>query len=177
MQSTTETTPRVWIGDLAAYNAGHLHGEWVDATDAEELHEAGRRIIASSPADFPEELFIADHEGFGDLIGEYTPLDTVAEIGAALEEHGDGLRYYAENIGERYFAEDVDAAVEGYEEALCGSGYDSLRDYAEQQAEEWLGMTREESERFGPYIDIDKIEADLDGDGYWERGGYIFRPV
>jgi glutamine synthetase len=83
---TTTETPRVWIGCLASYNAGRLIGEWVDATDIDEMNECRDRVAAQAveaakqageyPVYFgdPEEFFLADHEGFGFNIGEYPEL-------------------------------------------------------------------------------------------------------
>jgi antirestriction protein len=90
----TTTTPRVWIGCLAAYNEGHLHGEWVDATDVDVMNEVLEHVLKTSPAHHAEEWFIADHEGFGDAIGEYTPFERVAALGALIEEHGEAFRAY-----------------------------------------------------------------------------------
>lgn len=90
----TTTTPRVWIACLAAYSAGRLHGEWVDATDETELEEARDRILASSPVPGAEEWAIHDYEGFGGLsseLGEYPDLADVAKIGALIEEHGEAV--------------------------------------------------------------------------------------
>lgn len=88
----TTDTPRVYIADLAAYNEGHLHGEWVDATDADEMYEVGRRLIATTPALFAEELAIHDYDGFPSAVvselGEYPSFETVANIANALEDHG-----------------------------------------------------------------------------------------
>lgn len=35
--TSTDTTPRVWVGCLACYNAGRLVGDWHDASDADEV--------------------------------------------------------------------------------------------------------------------------------------------
>lgn len=103
---TTTETPKVWIGCLASYNAGRLIGEWVDATDVDEMGEAQARVAAEAvkaakaekeyPLYFgdPEEFFIADYDGFGDLastLGEYPSYETVARIGALIEEHGEAF--------------------------------------------------------------------------------------
>ena len=126
-------TPQVWIGCLAAYNEGTLHGEWVDAVDADEITEAKDRIIASSPAFHPEEWFIADYDGFGDLastLGEYASFEQVAEIAQALEEHGSAVNGFIGWYGE------WDA--EKFEEAYRGC-FDSERDFAYDFADQ-IGM-------------------------------------
>lgn len=104
-------TPRVWIGCLAAYNAGSLHGEWVDVEglDADDLNEAIQRVLAASPETGAEEWFFPDHEDLPG-IGEYSSVEDViasAELvdkypsvlvsglldhGIKLDELGDYLR-------------------------------------------------------------------------------------
>ena len=62
--------PRIWVGCLAAYNAGALHGEWLTVTDyndVDELYEAVKtEVLATSPEPNAEEWFIADSDEFGD---------------------------------------------------------------------------------------------------------------
>lgn len=42
--------PMVWIGCLAAYNNGELHGDWVDAAvEGEELVRSAQEILSRSP--------------------------------------------------------------------------------------------------------------------------------
>lgn len=81
-------TPRVFVTCLAAYNSGDLHGQWVDATDEDELRESVKRVLASSPIPNAEEHFFSDTDGFGNLVSEYTSVDQVARLGALIEEHG-----------------------------------------------------------------------------------------
>lgn len=109
--STRTDTPRVWIGCLASYNAGRLIGHWVDATNVDEMNEMQTKVAAEAvkaakeakeyPLYFgdPEEFFIADYDGFGDLartLGEYADYETVARIGALIEEHGDAFIGFVE---------------------------------------------------------------------------------
>ena len=60
--------PMIYVACLAAYNAGHLHGEWLDAArEAAEIQEDIRAILQSSPVDSGGDFAIHDYEGFGDL--------------------------------------------------------------------------------------------------------------
>lgn len=168
------TTPRVWIGCLAAYNAGHLHGEWTDATDADELREVAERVIKTSPADFPEEIFLADNEGFGGLIGEYESLDRVAALGEAIEEHGEPFIAFV-NLGTLAADADVDELVEGFTESYRGE-FDSEEAFAEQTVSElgWGGLEQIPDELFS-YLDFEKIARDLTMSGqYVFVDGYVF---
>lgn len=41
---------RIYVASLADYNAGRLHGEWIDAHQtADELHSAVTAMLAASP--------------------------------------------------------------------------------------------------------------------------------
>src|SRR5688572_9380760 len=64
---------RIYVADLAAYNAGHLHGVWIDATqDVEDIQAQIDAMLKSSPVADAEEYAIHDYEGFdGYNLGEY----------------------------------------------------------------------------------------------------------
>lgn len=158
MMTTTET-PRIWIGCLAAYNDGDLHGEWVDATDADELEEARARVLASSPISGAEEAFIADTEGFGDLIGEYTPLADVAELGALIEEHGPAFLAYVNNVGAEY------ATASGFEEAYQGE-WDDEEAFGYNLADDMIEELRGDS-TLARYFDYSAWSRDLFMGDYW----------
>jgi len=86
------TEPQAWIGCLAAYNAGHLHGRWVDLLDEDDLADDCKKILASSPVDDAEELWVMDHEGLP-ISGECSPAEALrlGLIVHAFEDKGFGL--------------------------------------------------------------------------------------
>lgn len=105
---------RIYAACLASYNNGILHGAWIDCEDksADELRDEVNAILRTSR--FPnvtvehegqrvasaEEFAIHDSEGFGRLVGEYTPLDDVAMIAEALSgDHARGFRFLIDNNG------------------------------------------------------------------------------
>jgi antirestriction protein len=145
----TRTTPQAWIGCLSSYNAGRLIGEWVDATDADEMYEAQKRVAATAvkaakeakeyPVYFgePEEFFIADYDGFGDLastLGEYPSYETVARIGALIEEHGEAFIGFIDTCEPDLESVDEDAFHEAYR-----GEWDSEEAFSMDQATE-LGL-------------------------------------
>ena len=87
---------RIYVASLSDYNSGNLHGVWIDCEgkDANELQDEVNAMLRASSypnvmvdcpdrgANHPdgfqvpsaEEYAIHDHEGFGDLVGESTPL-------------------------------------------------------------------------------------------------------
>lgn len=87
----------MWIGCLASYNNGRLHGEWADVSeDADENAAAIAKVLRSSP--YPnvtrkdadtgeeyataEEAYVADYDdtpgALANLLGEYPTADALA---------------------------------------------------------------------------------------------------
>ncbi|MFI8736653.1 antirestriction protein ArdA [Ectopseudomonas toyotomiensis] len=64
---------RIYVADLAAYNAGHLHGVWINATlELDDIRAQVDVMLAASPVEGAEEYAIHDFEGFdGYSLGEY----------------------------------------------------------------------------------------------------------
>lgn len=87
---TTHTPPRVYVACLAAYNAGILHGAWIDANEGTAyLQQEIAAMLATSPEPDAEEWAIHDHEGFGSCqLGEGESLDTVSQLARLMDEHG-----------------------------------------------------------------------------------------
>lgn len=181
---TTTDTPRVWIADLAAYNNGKLHGRWVDATDADEMYEQAKEIIASSPEPFAEEWAIHDYDNFPSSVvhelGEYPSFETVANVGRALEQHGAAFAAWL-NIQD-YGAYDADTDLsERFSEEYRGE-WDSEEAYAMNYVEEvgWAGIeghVLEQSQIFS-YLDWEIIARELFQHGaYSYEQGYVFEDV
>jgi antirestriction protein len=112
---TTETTiPRIYVASLSDYNAGKLHGAWIDADQsAEEIGEEVSAMLAESEEDNAEEWAIHDFEGFGSIrLSEWETFETVAALGELIAEHGaafaawydacDGSHYDVDEIGDRF---------------------------------------------------------------------------
>ena len=56
---------RIYVACLAAYNNGHLHGEWIEVTDEASIWEAVQAMLFTSPIEEDtEEWAIHDYEGF-----------------------------------------------------------------------------------------------------------------
>ncbi len=171
------TTPQVWIGCLASYNAGTLHGEWVDATDAGELREQQTRILGESPAPGAEEAFIADYDGFGGLassLGEYPNYDDVAQTAQLIEEHGRAYIAYAEYVGPDY------ATADDFEESYAGE-WDSEEAFAENLADE-VGAVPDDLSWPLTCIDWERAARDLFLSGYYsvrDDAGtlYVFQSI
>lgn len=83
-----ETTPRIYVACLAAYNNGTLHGCWIEVSDAETISEAVTAMLAASPIPDAEEWAIHDYEGFeGAELSEWASFDHVCELAEFIGEH------------------------------------------------------------------------------------------
>ena len=169
--TTTATELRVWVGCLACYNAGDLVGHWVDASEAGEktsadIHSealaasgggAGRHdFLVADEAGMVfddlgcphEELWVMDHEGFGDaLTGECSPCEAqrIAEALDAIPDYipMDAFSAYASHIGESV----TEVDVEDFEESYRGE-WGSVAEYAQSFAEE-TGAFQVSADRYG----------------------------
>lgn len=149
----TDTTPRIYVADLAAYNAGTLHGTWLDATDdIESIQGQVRELLAASPEPFAEEYAIHDFEGFdGFELTEYTCLARVHEIACFIDEHPDLAGPVL-----AHFGGDLDDARAAIEEDYAGE-YASTSDFVAELTEQ----TSDVPEHLAPYIDYDAMGRDL----------------
>ena len=122
----TKASPRIYVACLAAYTAGYLHGEWIDATlDPDELAEEIQAMLKESPAR-GEEFAIHDTDDFcGYDVHEYESLKRVSQIAQLIAEHGEAAAgFLAVGYGED------DELEQAFEDRYCGE-WESLAAYAE----------------------------------------------
>ncbi|MDB2438772.1 antirestriction protein ArdA [Hellea sp.] len=152
-------TDRIYVACLAAYNNGHLHGEWINVTDEASIWEAVQAMLFRSPIEEAEEWAIHDYEGFeGAEVGEYFTFANVVELAEYIGERGklgaEVLNYYGGNI------EDAKSRFDEY-----AGEYDSLADYAEELTEQTGEVI---PQRLAPYIDYKAMAHD-----YEQSGDYL----
>jgi antirestriction protein len=162
-------TPRIYVACLASYNAGRLHGAWMDVgSDVDDLHASIRGVLASSPEPDAEEWAIHDYEGFGEYrVSEYADLDKLVTIAGLIEEHGEIITHLIDHFGG-----DIDAATQAMEEEYQGCFYD-LEHYAEQFMED-TGSLQNVPRHLHNYIDYEAMGRDmeLNGDVFTIELGY-----
>ena len=143
---------RIYVADLAAYNAGTLHGVWINATDdLEGIQEQVNAMLAASPEPDAEEYAIHDYEGFDTYrLSEYEGLETAHEIACFIEEYSDFGSELLSHFG------DVDEARRAADEDYCGC-YRSLADYAQELTEE----TTDIPANLTYYIDYESMGRDM----------------
>jgi len=124
--------PKIWIGSLADYNAGRLHGDWVDAdVDDETLLESTKAILATSQEPDAEEWGIFDYDGFGSFkVGEYEDLAVVARVARGIIEHGPAFAAWAD-------VHDAEPdMLDHFEDAFSGA-YESREAWADSLLEDF----------------------------------------
>jgi antirestriction protein len=158
-------TPRIYVACLSAYNNAHLHGAWIDCDrDSDEIMDDIKAMLAASPMPDAEEWAIHDYEGFKGLtISEYEGIDRVAELAAAVEEHGEAFAAYMKCYG--------DAEIDEFEERYRGS-YESEQAFTEEHYSELID-TVEKAGLDPIYIDFETLTRDLFISGFTGvREGY-----
>ena len=164
-RSAETVTPKIWVGCWAAYNAGRLHGRWINVTDTDEIWTEVNAMLAESPAPDAEEWGIFDYEGFeGAEVSEQASFESVVELAEFVSEHGELggklLTHFGQEIGE------ARAAMEDY-----AGEYRSLEDFASELTEQ---CGTEIPESIAPYVDYDAMGRDLElgGDVYTIETGF-----
>jgi antirestriction protein len=169
--------PRIYVASLSDYNAGRLHGRWIEANQSiESIWPQVEEMLALSPEPDAEEWAIHDYEGFGPLrLGEYENLEHIATIGRGIAEHGVAFAHWADYLGRDGW--------EGYLPAFesCFNGhYSSLEAWAEETLES-LGLDPTEAVEgwLGRYLrfDIEAFTRDLASDyavAEDDSGIYVF---
>jgi antirestriction protein len=151
---------RIYVADLAAYNAGHLHGVWIDATlEVSDIQAEINKMLGASPVEDAEEYAIHDYEGFdGYSLGEYAGIDTSHEVACFIGEYPEFGGALLQHFG------DLEEARRTAEDRYCGR-YISLADYAQELTEQ---TTPDIPQHLARYIDYDAMGRDM------ELGGDVF---
>lgn len=157
---TSTESGRIWVGCLASYNSGILHGKWFPAAD---IREGIAEVLKTSPTPGAEEWFIADYDAFPNL-GEYPSIESVEGTAEALDtvSNREAFIAYASFLCLNLYDH---AAASDFEEAYCGV-YDSLADFAEQHIEECYGESLKALPDFLRYrIDWQGVARDFECSG------------
>ena len=156
---TPKIWPKIWVGCWAAYNAGCLHGRWIDVTDTDQIWNEVNAMLADSPEPDAEEWGIFDYDGFeGAEVSEQASFEHVVELAEFVSEHGELggklLTHFGQEIGE------ARAAMEDY-----AGAYRSLEDFAAELTEQ-SGVNIPDC--IAHYVDYAAMGRDM------ELGGDVF---
>lgn len=168
MTTTIKETPRIYVASLSDYNAGVLHGRWVDCDqDADDIYAEIQDMLAASPTakryplEKAEEYAIHDQEGWhGLLVHEWANIEQLAELAEQLAEHGEAYAAYVANVGLKY------ATVEDFRDSYVGE-YDSISDFAYDWLYEMSGL--DVPSGLAGFIDYDAVWRELDCEGWWHH--------
>jgi antirestriction protein len=184
------TEPRIYVACLAAYNAGCLHGAWIDADQsATDLWEDISTMLKASPENSTCQWCGGVTLAPGDPTSWDRPCSHPAHLPGHAEEWAihDYEGFGSLRLGESESIERIAAIAAGISEhgdaftawlsydstydpedrdafeAMYQGEFDALRKYAEQYAED-IGMY-DAAEKTGfthVTVDIDMLERDLD---------------
>lgn len=175
MTTSSKETYQIYVASLADYNAGILHGAWInlEGLNADDIRDQINVILKTSPlaakyGQPSESWAIHDYELSGIRILEHEDLETIVAIVECLEEHGQAFAIYYNDV------DDLDTAQSCFEEAYQGQ-YDTFLVYASEIFDELYAHSIPENLRY--YIDYEAFARDLESEGYFIDSGHVFRPV
>ena len=162
----SEELPRIYVACLASYNAGQLHGVWIEVNpdDPDALTDAVGAMLRASPQPHAEEWAIHDHEGFAGLdVGEYEAWEDVFRMACLVRDHDGDLLAAANSL-----ASTLDELEELLSERFAGS-YESAADWMEEH----VGDAYAIPEAVRPYVDWERWARDVEtaGDMTFVRTG------
>jgi antirestriction protein len=175
--------PRIYVASLTDYNAGILHGAWIDATDdVDGMQDEINKMLARSPSSDAEEFAIHDFDNFGSYeVDEYDSLDWIAQIARGINEHGPAFAAWA------YHCDHDEATLNQFEDAYLGD-WSSVEEYAENLLDDTGILTELDNaipDALRPYVEVDiegfARDLELSGDvtsvehpgGVWIFDGHL----
>ena len=157
---------QIYVACLAAYNAGHLHGEWIDVTqDIDEIQAQINTMLKNSPVEDAEEYAIHDTDGFeGCPISEYQNIQSVQQIALFIEQNEPVATLLL-----NHFCGDLEDSTKALKYHYHGS-HKSLADYAQELTEDSTQIPK----HLAPYIDYERMGCDMElgGDVYTIKENY-----
>ena len=143
---------RIYVANLAAYNAGRLKGQWIEpSTDPDELAE---QIVAAIGGNPDHEWAIHDYDSFPDM-GEHPDLKDVSRMAEILEQHP----LHIVQAAQQFASDDMDELEEWLEEGY--GTYESERDYVEQYVDDAGGPSALGKKTVDMYFDYDSFGHDV----------------
>ena len=152
---------KIYAACLASYNAGILHGAWINASDdVEDMQEGITAMLKASPEEGAEEWAIHDHEGLGE-ISEYVSMKEVADrmkLISAAEEMGIPADVAVEFANDTDAGQEVEEVILTMMDQFAGVG-DTWQEFVETMFEETHDMEAiPEAVRY--YIDFEAMARD-----------------
>jgi len=155
---------RIYVASLSDYNAGNLHGAWIelDDKDSDEVYAEIDEMLGKSRELVAEEYAIHDHEGFPIRVREYD----ISELLGFMEEYNqceewerEAFLAYLGNAGAFTYVD-----YSSFEDAYHGE-HDSALDFAYDLIE-GNGMLEKVPEDIANYFDYEAYARDLGYEGW-----------
>jgi antirestriction protein len=154
---------RAYIADLAAYNEGHLVGEWIELDSQDHVEATIAELLATWKR---EECAVHDWDGPKALssFGEYPNWSDVFSFVDGFEKHGEAFALWWDN-------DSTNRGVDAFEECYQGV-YSDLAEYAGRCLDDGLLGDVPKGSLLVRYFDYEAYERDLDlgGDIWTGRG-------
>lgn len=150
---------KIYVACLASYNAGRLHGAWIDVdADKDVMAAKVENMLKASPMPNADEFAIHDYDEFPNM-GEYPSLDAIAETAELVElaeENGIDASDFA-RIADNWHgnADDIRNAFEFFYGV-----WDSFQEYAEEVADEFMSQ-HNTPQSVAMYFDYEGYARDL----------------
>lgn len=172
----SEDDPLIYVASLSDYNAGRLHGAWINANqEPEELQEVINQMLARSREPIAEEWAIHDYEGFGPMqLSEFESIEHVSAIAQGVAEHGAAFAHWADYLGSSQWE-----YLDRFEDNYIGHWH-STTEFAESVLEDTgIDINSLVDEHLQPYVtfDLDAYARDLSYDFHIaedDEGVYAF---
>lgn len=175
---------RIYVASLSDYNAGLLHGVWIDfatCLNVDEVWGAINTMLSASPTakreGFPaEEWAIHDYEGFGGIeVSENETIGTLWQAHELLSDLDDPEAFidYLDYQGKATLSEVTESNIDAFQDAYHG-WYRNKEDFAEELVEE-TGLLSHADDLLARYFDYEAFARDLFmSDYYMTENGYVF---
>jgi hypothetical protein len=154
------TSPKVWIASLSDYNAGWLHGTWIDANQEPDVIWTGINEMLRT-------------------LSEHETVECISRLGRGIAEHGEAFAVFA-----HFFGCD-DEALDKFEDCYIGK-WESAVAYVEEFLEDTgidhiLDEAMPESLRNYVRVDSEALVRDMECEGSLlsvetQGGVFLFHP-
>ncbi len=157
--------PRIYVASLADYNAGRLHGAWIDATqDVEQIEAEIASMLDRSPEPVAEEWAIHDYEGFSGIgLSEQETIDRISRLAEGIADEGMAFATWISSCSPS------EETTDRFEEAFLGH-FPSRKAYGEHIVDDFGYqdmIDRAIPDYLSPYVrfDADSYSRDIELNG------------
>lgn len=152
-QGETKVDPKIYVADLADYNAGILRGRWISIEEHTEIEDIQAEIWEMLREKGHEEYAIHDYEDMPGNLGECPSLKDVISIARAVHESG-------YSIVDAYLSHFGIDELEMLDDRFRGI-YEDVEDYARELINECYNLEKMMGS-LAYYFDYEAFARDLE---------------